>query len=82
MIWTALGEYRGPYRVHAFLQYARERRKRDAAELSYRAFVTDCVGALVGASRRWVDSVVPKEEIDTQSVIEHVISSGGLEVTG
>lgn len=82
MIWTALGEYRGPLQARAFVRYAANVQRGDFEELSFRAFVTDCVGAFVGASNRWADAVIRQEEYDAQSVVDDVISRSGLEVIG
>lgn len=80
MIWLALGEYRGPLSARAFFGYLTARVERETEERSYRAYVTDCIGALAGASRRWYESVEDVPEIDAQAVIEDVISRAGLEV--
>lgn len=82
MIWTALGQYRGPLQAKAFIRYAWNVQREDFEKLSYRAFVTDCVGAFVGASSRWADSLTKQEDYDAQSVIERVIADAGLEVIG
>jgi len=82
MLWLDLGEYRGPSRFHAFVMYALERRKQRMQELSYRIYVTDSLRMAPQGqymSRRYADVIKPRQEIDADAIIEHVLAAACTE---
>lgn len=82
-MWLALGDYRGPASAKCFIGYASAIATDREAALSYRSYVSDCLRAVIGADRRWVDVIQARgrtREIDAESVINDVIERAGLEV--
>lgn len=76
MLWLDLGEYRGPSHFHAFLMFCAARNKQRNVELAYRSYVCDSLQA--GAqglylTRRFVDLITPRKEMDVDEIIEHVV---------
>ena len=78
MLWLDLGEYRGPSRFHAFVMYALTRRRERAREMAYRVYVTDSLRMAPQGqylSRRYADLIRPRQEIDADAIIDHVLAS-------
>lgn len=49
MLWLAVGDYRGPRTVIAFMRYVVARFNRERKDTAYRIYVTDCLRS-IGAS--------------------------------
>lgn len=76
-MWLDLGDYRGPSRFHAFVMYAIARRRQREVTLAYRTYVSDSLQNApkgMALTRRFADMIRPREEIDADAIIEHVIS--------
>lgn len=79
----AIGEYRGPFSVHAFGKYAAARFTDRMTEKVYRVYVTDSLRAIPKGeylTRRYSELFESKQDYDAREVINKVTERAGLEV--
>ena len=77
MLWLDLGDYRGPSRFHAFTMYAVARARERAVTEAYRVYVTDTLRMSPQGqypSKRYADLMRPRQEIDADAIIDHVLA--------
>lgn len=75
-MWLDLGEYRGPSRFHSFVMYVSARALEHGETLLYRSYVTESLRlAQEGKAirRTYIDLIKPRERIDVDAIIEHVL---------
>lgn len=84
-MWEALGDYRGPLHIRAFLWYLLAKLKRRATEKSYRTYVTDSLRNIPfgqAYTRRWYDiaygSTNKKDTRTPEEIVESVFTRAGI----
>lgn len=76
MMWAALGDYRGPLSVRAFMRYADSRLASYEHEEIYRVYMSRYLCLLVGAERDYFSTVYEDDvkDFDPEEVVDSTIS--------
>lgn len=76
MTWAALGEYRGPLSVRAFVRYAGARRIAYEREEIYRVITTRYISLLVGSETDYYSVLYDDEtqDFDPEQVVDDTIA--------
>lgn len=73
-----MGEYVGVKRLDVFLNYAMYRLIARRREEIYQIYVTDHLKALLGSSKRFIDYINPKPDINADEIVLDIIERAGL----